>query len=155
MLITDTASLKNSIRDHEVEKAKLAKQIEEKNNQIAEFESRLNDKVSLDNDLRLAVEKNKENDVLIKKLQEENDELRRELATLEIKLTDQEKDKIEENHKRIIGDQAEKYKAKLADILTEVQKQLDTKDNEIKKVEQEKNEAQAKADTYKNKLAEL
>ena len=63
--------------------------------------------------------------------------------------------KFEENRKRIVSDQAEKYKAKMADILTEVQKQLDTKDNEIKKVEQEKNEAQAKADTYKKKLSDF
>ena len=188
MLITDTTSLKNSIRDleakHEVEKSKLAKQIEEKKSQIAEFESRLNDKVSLDNDLRLAVEKNKENDVLIKKLQEENDELRRELATLEIKLTDQEQDnngedtkkalkiqkeKFEENHKRIVSDQADKYKSKMADILSQVQKQLDSKDDEIKKLEQEvkklkqeikeleqeKNEVQSKADHYKKKLVDF
>ena len=173
MLITDTTSLKNSIRDlearHEVEKAKLAQQIELKKGEIAEFESRLNAKVSLDNDLRQAVEKNKEYDLLIRKLQEENDELRKELATLEIKFTDQEqedgedtkkalqkqREKFEESHKKIIDNQAEKYKAKMTDILAEVQKQLDTKDNETKKVEKERVKAQANAELYKKKLVEF
>ena len=181
MLITDTISLKNSIRDceakHETEKAKLAAQIDEKKREISEFESRLNDKVTLDNDLRIASEKNKEKDASIKKLQEDNEGLRRELATLEIKLTDLEqgnngedmkdavknqKLKFEENHKKIIDNLHEKYKAKCADIISGSQKIVDEDKKTIKKLEEEKKkldedllDALAKAELYKKKLLEF
>ena len=175
MLITDTISLKNSIRDceakHETEKAKLAAQIDEKKREISEFESRLNDKVTLDNDLRIASKKNKEKDALIKKLKEDNEGLRKELATLEIKLTDlkqgnngedikdamkNQKLKFEENHKKIIDNLHEKYKAKCADIISGSQKIVDEDKKTIKKLEEEKKkldedllDALAKAELYK------
>ena len=181
MLITDTISLKNSIRDceakHEAEKAKLAAQIEEKKREISEFESRLNDKVTLDNDLRIASKKNKEKDALIKKLKEDNEGLRKELATLEIKLTDLKQDnngedikdamknqklKFEENHKKIIDNLHEKYKAKCADIISGSQKIVDEDKKTIKKLEEEKKkldedllDALAKAELYKKKLLEF
>merc|ERR1711902_25809 len=63
--------------------------------------------------------------------------------------------KFEESHKKIIDNQAEKYKAKMADILAQVQTQLDTKDNETKKVEKERDKAQANAELYKKKLVEF
>ena len=181
MLITDTISLKNSIRDceakHETEKAKLAAQIDEKKREISEFESRLNDKVTLDNDLRIASKKNKEKDALIKKLKEDNEGLRKELATLEIKLTDLKQDnngedikdamknqklKFEENHKKIIDNLHEKYKAKCADIISGSQKIVDEDKKTIKKLEEEKKkldedllDALAKAELYKKKLLEF
>ena len=181
MLITDTISLKNSIRDceakHETEKAKLAAQIDEKKREISEFESRLNDKVTLDNDLRIASKKNKEKDALIKKLKEDNEGLRKELATLEIKLTDlkqgnngedikdamkNQKLKFEENHKKIIDNLHEKYKAKCADIISGSQKIVDEDKKTIKKLEEEKKkldedllDALAKAELYKKKLLEF
>ena len=52
-------------------------------------------KVSLDNNLQQAVEKNEENDILIKKFQEENNELRKQLTTLEIEFTDQKQEEEE------------------------------------------------------------
>ena len=102
-------------------------------------------KVSLDNNLQQAVEKNEENDILIKKLQEENDDLRKQLVTLEIEFThqEQEEEEIQEREK-----EQKKRNEEVHDIAQIEEQQMPSMNKDTKPVHVP--EIEAKEDTQCN-----
>ena len=58
----------------------------------------------------------------------------------------QQKKKYEENHKKNLDDQSERYKSKF-------QEMIDKKDGEIKKTQEEKEHLTIKCENYKKQLA--
>merc|ERR1719336_2177142 len=142
---------------HDEEKRKLSQQLEQK--QI--------EKSSLENNLSAAVEENDKNKTMVEQLQNDNEGLRKEVATLEIKLTDLEqessaqnvkdalkaqKERFEENHQKVIEKLKQKYTKILEQQNKYTQDQFDERDKNIKQLETEKTDLVTKCEYYKKKM---
>merc|ERR1719336_1707755 len=145
---------------HDEEKRKLSQQLEQK--QI--------EKSSLENNLSAAVEENDKNKTMVEKLQNDNEGLRKEVATLEIKLTDLEqessaqnvkdalkaqKERFEENHQKVIEKLKQKYTKILEQQNKYTQDQFDERDKNIKQLETEKTDLVTKCEYYKKKMTDF
>ena len=99
--------------------------------------------------------------------------LKKEIYITEIKYTDLEraiqdqsvtrvkevlkaqKERYEANHKKIVDTQTEKYKAKLPKFANLTEQQLDKKNEEVEKIDEEKRTVTAKCEFYKGKVADM
>ena len=163
-MLTNSQELKENVEvmktKHDEEKKKLSQQLEQK--QI--------EKSSLENNLSAAVEENDKNKTMVEQLQNDNEGLRKEVATLEIKLTDLEqessaqnvkdalkaqKERFEENHQKVIEKLKQKYTKILEQQNKYTQDQFDERDKNIKQLETEKTDLVTKCEYYKKKMTDF
>jgi len=183
-LITDTNELKEKIEfknmEHEKEKMvferekqELKSAIQEKDETLLELEKETKAKISVENELKEQVGKNDELQSCISMVQAEVDKLKHDLAAAEIRYTDLEqstqengvteikealkaqKERYETNHKKIIDGQTEKYRAKLKEFAKRTEGEMEKKNEEVKKIDEEKQNLVAKCESYRDKVSDL
>ena len=177
MLLTNTNEVKENAKamnsKHEDEKKKLEKKTEELNSQISMLTVRIEDLIKKEveaNDLKEERDKLSET---IDGLRAEIEKLQKDLAASEIKFTDLEltvhnkesndkeealkaqKKRYEENHRKIVESQSEKFKSKFKEMADYTQEMINTKDEEINKMKEEKEELVSKCEYYKKNLTGL
>ena len=176
-LLTNTNEVKENAKamntKHEAEKRKLEKRIEELMGHMSDLQNEMKDLTEKEEEVRTLKNVHAKCSETIDCLKAEIEKLQRDLAETEIKFTDlelnlqnkestnieealkQQKKKYEENHKKILGDQGEKYKSKLQEMAKYTQEMIDQKDAEFKKTHEEKEELAKKCENYKKHLAGL